>query len=98
MDTLLFGKKGKVSWGESNLINSSEVHRLVCKINDVAVKHELTKHIGVDVFYTRARVEAQVISLQYVPSELQLADFFTKAQTRAQHDFLLSKLSVVDPP
>jgi hypothetical protein len=29
---------------------------------------------------------------------LQLADFFTKAQTRAQHDFLLSKLSVVDPP
>jgi hypothetical protein len=36
MDTLLFGKKGKVSWGESNWINSSEVHRLVCKINDVA--------------------------------------------------------------
>jgi hypothetical protein len=62
------------------------------------VKHELTKHIGVDAFYTRAQVQAQVIVLQYVPSELQLADFFTKAQTRAQHDFLLSKLSVVDPP
>jgi hypothetical protein len=58
------------------------------------VKHKLTKHIGVDAFYTRA----QVITLQYVPSELQLADFFTKAQTRVQHDFLLSKLSVVDPP
>jgi hypothetical protein len=62
------------------------------------VKHELTKHIGVDAFYTRAQVQAQVITLQYVPSELQLSDFFTKAQTRAQHDFLLSKLSVVDPP
>jgi histone deacetylase 1/2 len=62
------------------------------------VKHELTKHIGVYAFYTRAQVQAQVIMLQYVPSELQLADFFTKAQTRAQHDFLLSKLSVVDPP
>jgi hypothetical protein len=62
------------------------------------VKHELTKHIGVDAFYIRVQVQAQVIALQYVPSELQLADFFTKAQTRAHHDFLLSKLSVVDPP
>jgi histone deacetylase 1/2 len=42
------------------------------------VKHELTKHIGIDAFYTRAQVQAQVIALQYVPSELQLADFFTK--------------------
>ncbi|KAK1632701.1 hypothetical protein QYE76_007016 [Lolium multiflorum] len=40
----------------------------------------------------------QVMALQYVPSELQLADFFTKAQTRAQHGFFLSKLSIVDPP
>jgi hypothetical protein len=62
------------------------------------VKHELTKHIGVDVFYTRANVQDQVIALHYVPSELQLADFFTKAQTRAQHSFFLSKLSIVDPP
>jgi hypothetical protein len=29
---------------------------------------------------------------------LQLVDFFIKAQTRAQHSFFLSKLSVVDPP
>jgi hypothetical protein len=27
------------------------------------VKHELTKHIGVDAFYTRAQVQAQVIAL-----------------------------------
>jgi hypothetical protein len=39
-----------------------------------------------------------VVALQYVSSELQLADFFTKAQTRAHHQFYLSKLSVVDPP
>jgi hypothetical protein len=62
------------------------------------IKHELTKHIGVDAFYTRASVQNQVIALHYVPSELQLADFFTKAQTRAHHSFFLSKLSVVDPP
>jgi hypothetical protein len=62
------------------------------------VKHELTKHIGVDAFYKRAQLQAQIVALQYVPSDLQLANFFTKAQTRAQHDFLLSKLSVVDLP
>ena len=62
------------------------------------MKHELTKHIGVDASYVRAAVEDHVIALQYVPSELQLADFFTKAQTRAHHGFYLSKLSVADPP
>uniref|UniRef100_A0A8I6XK97 Uncharacterized protein n=1 Tax=Hordeum vulgare subsp. vulgare TaxID=112509 RepID=A0A8I6XK97_HORVV len=62
------------------------------------VKHELTKHIGVDAFYVRAALQDQVVALQYVPSELQLADFLTKAQTRAQHGFYLFKLSVVHPP
>ncbi|WVZ48897.1 hypothetical protein U9M48_000291 [Paspalum notatum var. saurae] len=49
------------------------------------VKHELTKHIGVDAYYTRAQVQDGVVTLRYVPSELQLADFLTKAQTRDQH-------------
>ena len=62
------------------------------------VRHELSKHIGTDAFFTREAVQDEVIALQYVPSELQLADFFTKPQTRAQHGFFLSKLSVVDPP
>jgi hypothetical protein len=61
------------------------------------VKHELTKHIGVDAFFVRTAVQDQILALGYVPSELQLADFFTKAQTQAQHSFFLSKLSVVDP-
>jgi hypothetical protein len=47
MDTLLFvGKMGKVSCGESNSINSSEVHRLVCKINDVAKCSFLKTGVG----------------------------------------------------
>jgi hypothetical protein len=62
------------------------------------VKHELTKHIGVDAFFVRTAVQDQILALQYVPSELQLADLFMKAQTRAQHSLFLSNLSVVDPP
>ena len=38
------------------------------------VKHELTRHIGVDAFFVRAAVQDHVIGLQHVPSELQLAD------------------------
>jgi hypothetical protein len=49
------------------------------------VKHELTKHIGVDAHFTRSQVQDGVDAFQYVPSELQLVGFFTKAQTRAHH-------------
>jgi hypothetical protein len=49
------------------------------------VKHELTKHIGVDAHFTRSQVQDGVVALQYVPSELQLTDFFTNAQTHAHH-------------
>ena len=43
------------------------------------VKHELTKHIGVDAHFTRYSVRDQTVSLHYHPTELQVADFFTKA-------------------
>ena len=45
------------------------------------VKHELTKHIGVDAHFTRCCVHDQIVSLHYLPSEVQVAVFFTKAQT-----------------
>jgi hypothetical protein len=62
------------------------------------VKYELTKNVNVDAYFTRSQVQDDIVALQYVPLELQLADFFTKAQTRAHDQFHLSKLSVVDPP
>jgi hypothetical protein len=49
------------------------------------VKHELTKHIGVDAHFTQSQVQDGVVVLQYMPSELQLAYFFTKAQTHDHH-------------
>jgi hypothetical protein len=49
------------------------------------VKHELTKHIGVDAYYTRSQVQDGVIALQYVPLELQFTAFFMKAQTCAHY-------------
>jgi hypothetical protein len=49
------------------------------------MKHELTKHIGVDASFTQFHCHKKTIDLQYVPSDLQVADFFTKAQTREQY-------------
>jgi hypothetical protein len=43
------------------------------------IKHELTKHIGVDAHFTRSQVQDGVVALQYVSSKLQLADFFMEA-------------------
>ena len=62
------------------------------------MKHELTKHIDVDASFTRSHCQQKTIDLQYVPSELQLADFFTKAQTREHHRLHLLKLNASDPP
>ncbi|WVZ85695.1 hypothetical protein U9M48_032590 [Paspalum notatum var. saurae] len=62
------------------------------------VKHELTKHIGVDASFTRSHCRQKTIDLQYVPSELQLADFFTKAQTQEHHRLHLVKLNASNPP
>jgi glycine cleavage system aminomethyltransferase T len=61
------------------------------------VKHERTKHIGVDAFFTRSHCNQKTIALKYVPSELQLADFFTKPQTREQHRLHLIKLNASNP-
>jgi hypothetical protein len=61
------------------------------------VKYELTKYAGVDAHFTQSQLQDGVVTLQYMHLELQLTDFFMKAQTRAHYQFDLSKLSVVDP-
>ena len=58
------------------------------------VFHDCTKYIEVDYHITHKNM----ISLPYIPSEAQLADLFTKAQTSHQFRQVLSKLSVFDPP
>ena len=58
------------------------------------VKHELTKHIVVHASFIRSHCQQSTIDLQYTASELQLADFFTKAQTRDQHQFHILKLNM----
>jgi hypothetical protein len=60
-----------------------------------SVFHERTKHIEIDCHFIRQHLQSDTITLPFVSSTLQLADFFTKTHTAARFRFLLGKLSML---
>jgi hypothetical protein len=53
------------------LSSSTSVHCDITNAISIAqdpVKHELTKHVGVDCFYVQSTIQDKIIALQYVPS------------------------------
>ena len=62
------------------------------------VFHARTKHIEVDYHFVREKVCAKSLVVRYVPTQLQLADIFTKPLATARFQELLSKLMVVSSP
>ena len=62
------------------------------------VYHERTKHIEVDSHSIREAYDRRIITLPYVSTSVQLADVLTKSLTRQRHNFLVSKLMLVDSP
>jgi len=58
--------------------------------------HKRSKHFEVQAHYVREKVKEGVISVDYIQSDLQLADIFTKPLHRAKHLEMKKKLGLVD--
>ncbi|EEB91519.1 hypothetical protein MPER_10107, partial [Moniliophthora perniciosa FA553] len=63
-------------------------------LTEATTKHARTKHFDYDSAWIRDEVREQELAFEYVPSSETLADLFTKALPRAQHEKFVKMLGL----
>jgi len=62
------------------------------------VFHERTEHLNIDCHYTRDKMLEGFLQTVHVSSREQLADLMTKPLSELQHNYLSSRLGLLDSP
>ena len=65
------------------------------KMIENPVFHDKSKHIEIRYFYIRNMMQKGAIKLQYVSTDEQVADVFTKPPSRVKFEHFRDKLGVV---
>ena len=82
-------------------LHSSQTCKLFCdnkaaiSISETPVQHDWTKHVEVDRHFIKENIEAKIVDMPYVKSEL--ADILTKAVNSKLFREVLCKLSIGNP-
>ena len=72
-------------------------NKAAISISENPVQHDRTKHVEVDRHFIKEKLEGDIISLPFVPSEEQVADILTKAVSVEAFTKALCKLGVGNP-
>ena len=62
------------------------------------VQHSKEKHIPIKYHYLRDQAEKKTIKLEYIPTQEQIADIFTKPLNNDIFEYLRKRLGVVSLP
>ena len=83
-------------------IESEEPIRLYCdnkstiSIAHNPIHHDRTKHVEVDRYFIKEKLDGDIINIEYVPTLHQLADLLTKRPTEQTLEFLVGKLGLIN--
>ncbi|KAK2988761.1 hypothetical protein RJ640_025920 [Escallonia rubra] len=69
-------------------------NRAACDIAHNPVQHDLTKHVEIDRFFIKEKLDEKIVELPHIRSEDQLADILTKAVSSRVFSKFLSKLGM----
>ena len=60
------------------------------------VHHSRTKHIEIRHHFIREQMSNGICEIEFIESEKQLADFFTKPLTKDRFNYLRTELGILD--
>jgi hypothetical protein len=65
------------------------------KLSETPMFHDRSKHVEIRYYYIKDMVQRVAVRLQFVTTEDQVADLFTKSLSRTKFKYFRDKLVVV---